>query len=72
MDAEKFSGNNLGVSPKIGGNYPPNHAFVHRVFHEIFTIHFGGKIPLFLVQHPPGPSSLGALHGSVMMGVNSP
>ena len=25
----------------------------NRVFPIIFTIHFGGKIPLFLVQHPP-------------------
>ena len=37
----------LGVEPKIGVVKPPN-PFVHRVFHEIFTIHFGGKIPLFL------------------------
>ena len=38
------------VFPKIGVG-PPNHPFVHRVFHEIFTIHFGGKIPLFW-EHP--------------------
>ncbi len=30
----------------IGVVFPPNHPFVHRVFHEIFTIHFG--VPLFL------------------------
>ena len=23
----------MGVEPKIGGFYPPNHPFVHRVFH---------------------------------------
>ena len=34
------------------GSLPLNYPFVHRVFHDIFTIHFGGKIPLFLVQHP--------------------
>ena len=28
---------------------PPNHPFVHRVFHDFVTIHFGGKIHLFLV-----------------------
>ena len=41
----------IRVFPKI--MVPPNHPFVHRVFHEIFTIHFGGKSlpPLFLVQH---------------------
>ena len=36
--------------------FTPNHPFVHRVFHEIVTIHFGGKIPLFLGWHPFGPS----------------
>ncbi len=35
----------VGVEPKI--MVPPNHPFVHRVFHEIFTIHFGFS-PLFL------------------------
>ena len=33
---------------------PPNHPFVHRVFHEINPSILGGKIPLFLVQHPNG------------------
>ena len=42
----------MGVSKKRGGPPPPNHPFVHRVFHEIFTIHFGGLFHLFLVQHP--------------------
>ena len=32
--------NEMWVFPKI--MVPPNHPFVHRVFHEIFTIHFGG------------------------------
>ena len=42
----------MGVEPKIVVFTPQIIPFVHRVFHEIFTIHFGGKIPLFLVQHP--------------------
>ena len=37
----------MGVS-KNNGILPPNHPFVHRVGTIIFTIHFGGKIPLFL------------------------
>ncbi len=28
-------GGYMGVEPKIGFFYPPNHPFVHRVFHEI-------------------------------------
>ncbi len=36
------------LNQKWGWENPPNHPFVHRVFHEIFTIHFGGKSPLFL------------------------
>ena len=36
----------MGVEPKIGGFYPPNHPFVHRVFHYLHhpfwgTIIFG-------------------------------
>ena len=31
--------------------FPPNHPFVHRVFHEKFTIHFGGK-PSTFWKHP--------------------
>ena len=38
--------------PKIGVYIPPNHPMFNRVGTIIFTIHFGGKIPLFLVQHP--------------------
>ena len=40
----------MGVS--TNNATPQNHPCVHRVFHEIFTIHFGGLPPLFLVQHP--------------------
>ena len=40
----------MGVNPKIMGKFP-NHPFVHRVFHEIYTIHFGGKHPYFW-KHP--------------------
>ena len=36
----------LGVNPKIGGK-PPNHPFVHRVFHEI-NHPFWRVFPLFL------------------------
>ena len=28
--------------------------FVHRVFHEMFTIHFGGKHPPYFWKHPCG------------------
>ena len=43
----------LGVEPKIGGFYPPNHPFVHRVWNHYFHHPFWGekKIPRFLVQH---------------------
>ena len=40
----------MGVNPKIEEN-PPNHPFAHRVWTIIFTIHFGGKMPLFLGWH---------------------
>ncbi len=43
---------NKWVFPKIGVENPPNHPFVHRVGTIIFTIHFGGQIPLFLGWHP--------------------
>ena len=38
----------LGVNPKIGGFYPPNHPFVHRVFHykpSILGYHYLWKHP---------------------------
>ena len=38
----------MGVSKKRGT--PKSSIFIG--FFIIFTIHFGGKIPLFLVQHP--------------------
>ena len=41
----------IWVFPKI--MVPPNHPFVHRVFHEIFTIHFGGKSSIFGNIHIP-------------------
>ena len=34
------------------GVFPPNHPTLIR-FSIIFTIRFGGTVPLFLVQHPP-------------------
>ena len=37
----------MGVNPKIMGN-PPNHPFVHRVFHEINHPFWGVLPPLFL------------------------
>ena len=40
----------IGVFPKI--MVPPNHPFVHRIGTIIFTIHFGGKIPLFWKETP--------------------
>ena len=40
------------VFPKIWENPQIIHLFIG--FSLIFTIHFGGKIPLFLVQHPHG------------------
>ena len=50
---EKKSREGLGfvkwVFPKI--MVPPNHPFVHRVFHY-FHHPFWGVFPLFLVQHP--------------------
>ena len=37
-----------GKNQKYRGNGTPKfHPFVHRVFHEIFTIHFGGFSPYF-------------------------
>ena len=33
--------------PKNRG-FPPNHPILNKVFHEMFTIHFGGFPPLFL------------------------
>ena len=36
--------------PKIGGKPPKSSILIG--FSSIFTIHFGGKILLFLVQHP--------------------
>ena len=41
-----FRESSMGVEPKIVGNPPKLSILVHRVFHEIFTIHFG--VPLFL------------------------
>ena len=41
---------NRGVFPKIGKTPQISHLFIG--FSIIFTIHFGGKIPLFLVQRP--------------------
>ncbi len=41
----------MGVEPKIGFFSPQITPFVHRVFHEIFTIHFG-FFSLFLGWHP--------------------
>ena len=45
--------NHMGVEPKIKGNVPPNHPFYlyNRVFHEIFTIHFGCFPPIFGNTH---------------------
>ena len=45
----------VAVEPKIGGNFPPNHPFVHRIFIGfsiiVFTIHFWGvKSPYFWKQ----------------------
>ena len=40
----------MGVEPKIMGwvVYPPNHLFLHKVFHEMkSTIHFGGFPTIF-------------------------
>ena len=38
----------LGVEPKIGGFYPPNHPFVHRVWNHYFHHPFWGvKSPYF-------------------------
>ena len=52
LETSEFS----GVFPNIGvGFYPPNHPFVHRVFHEIFTIHFGESSILIgfpIINHP--------------------
>ena len=31
---------------------PPNHPFVHGVFHEIFTIHFGWENSPYFWKHP--------------------
>ena len=42
-NGRKLLENYLGVS-KNSGNTPQIISFVHRVFHEIFSIHFGGKI----------------------------
>ena len=40
------------VFPKIMGKPPKSSILIE--FSIIFTIHFGGKLPLFLVQHPYG------------------
>ena len=40
----------LGVEPKIRGFYPPNHPFVHRVFHY-FHHPFWGPTPIFGNTH---------------------
>ena len=47
MEDYSFWRDHVGVSKNNGG--PPNHPFVHRVFHDIFTIHFGGfsNTPIF-------------------------
>ena len=37
----------MGVEPKIGVENPPNHPFVHRVFHEINHPFWGVKFPIF-------------------------
>ncbi len=58
----------IWVFPKIMGK-PPNHPFVHRVFHEIFTIHFGvfptyfGSTPICRSKFPPSfkTSEFGAI-----------
>ena len=52
----------MGVEPKIWV-FPPNHPIlIGFSIHEIFTIHFGGKIPLFLVQHPNMLAALFTYH----------
>ena len=43
----------IWVFPKLGVGKPPKSSiFKNREFSIIFTIHFGGFSPLFLVQHP--------------------
>ena len=47
-----FSCMNMDVSKNMGK--PPNHPFVHRVFHYFHHPFWGVKShPYFLVQHPP-------------------
>ncbi len=41
----------MGVEPKIGGFLPPNHPFVHKVFHEKSPSILGVKSPIFW-KHP--------------------
>ena len=48
-DAEELK--SIWMFPKIVG-FPPKSSHLYIGFSMIFTIHFGGKHPLFLVQHP--------------------
>ena len=41
----------FGCQPKNTGFDPANHPILKIGFSIIFTIHFGGQIPLLLVQH---------------------
>ena len=41
----------MGVDPKIAVFTPPKSSILIEFGTIIFTIHFGGQIPLFLVQH---------------------
>ena len=50
LPASFISGLYKWVFPKIGGK-PPQIMNFNRIFHEIFTIHFGGFSPYFW-KHP--------------------
>ena len=53
LGIKKVNQKNTSVSfqPKNRGKNTPNHPMVNRVFHEIFTIHFGGFTTIFGNTH---------------------
>ena len=62
-------GDDLDVSENRG--VPPNHPFVHRVFHY-FHHSFWGVFPLFLVKHPFGRLLRGSFFPSASNGRKNP
>ena len=61
----------MGVEPKIRGTVPPNHPFVHRVFHY-FHHPFLGPSPIFGNIHLCGGLVFSLTNLLPMVGLNLP